>query len=193
MAGHQGNGSSFEGSDVLMPIASGDIDFRLSVSAAAGDTTAQPDPNASLGDQVATTEITAATIGNLFDDVSGAESSAGDIEYRCLFVLNNHATLTLQNATVTVQSQTSGGGTIDIATDNIGPVAKGSGSAQAATIANESTAPTNVSAFAAGPLSLGNIGPGQVRAVWLRRTVSAGAGAVDPDGVVLRVTGDTLP
>lgn len=175
-----------------MPIASSDIHYRLSVAAAAGDTTAGT-PATSLGDQVSTTQITTAQLNNIFDDVSGAESAAGDVEYRCIFVLNNHATLTLQNATVQVQSQTAGGGSIDIATDNIGPVAKGSASAQADAVANEQTAPTNVSAFGAGPLSLGNIGPGQVRGVWMRRTVTAGAGAVDPDGVVLRVTGDTLP
>lgn len=175
-----------------MAIASTDIVFRLSVAAAAGDTTAGT-PATSLGDQVSTTAITNATLNNLFDDVSGAEAAAGDVEYRCIFVLNNHATLTLQNATVEVLSQTAGGGAIDIATDNIAISAKAAAAAQAAAVANESTAPTGVSAFGAGPLSLGSLGPGQVKAVWLRRTVTAGAGAVDPDGVVLRVTGDTLP
>ena len=175
-----------------MAITSSDIVFRLSVAAAAGDTTAGTAAT-SLGDQVSTTAITTATLNNLFDDVSGAEAAAGDVEYRCIFVLNSHATLTLQNATVEVLSQTTGGGSIDIATDNTAVSAKGSASAQATTVANESTAPTGVSAFGAGPLSLGSLGPGQVKGVWLRRTVTAGAGAVDPDGVVLRVTGDTLP
>jgi hypothetical protein len=175
-----------------MAITATDIVFRLSVAAAAGDTTAGT-PAASLGDQVSTTAITTATLNNLFDDVTGAESAAGDVEYRGIFVLNNHATLTLANATVEVLSQTSGGGTIDIATDNIAISAKTSGSTQMATIANESTLPTGISAFGAGPLALGDIGPGQVKGVWLRRTVTAGAGAVDPDGVVLRVNGDTLP
>lgn len=176
-----------------MAIAAGDIVKRLSVSAAAGDTTAQPDPNASLGDQVATTVITDATLNNLFDDVSGAESAAGDTEYRCLFILNNHATLTLENATIEVQSETGAGTTVTIATDNIGNVAKGSGSAQATTIADESTAPSGVSAFGAGPLTIGNLAPGQVRGIWLKRVVTLGAGASNPDTVVLRVTGDTLP
>jgi len=175
-----------------MAIVASDIVFRLSVAAAAGDTTAGT-PATSLGDQVSTTAITTATLNNLFDDVSGAESAAGDVEYRGIFVLNNHGSLTLTNATVEVLSQTAGGGSIDIATDNIAISAKGSGSTQMATIANESTAPSGTSAFGAGPLALGDIGPGQVKGVWLRRTVSAGAGAVDPDGVVLRVNGDTLP
>lgn len=175
-----------------MPIASADIQYRLSVAAAAGDTTAGT-PATSLGDQVSTTQVTAATIGNLFDDVSGAEASAGDVEYRCIFVLNNHATLTLQNATVTVNSETAGGGSIDIALDNIAISAKGAASAQAATIADENTAPSGVGAFGKGPLSIGNLAPGQVKGVWVRRTVAASTGALDPDGAILRVTGDTLP
>lgn len=175
-----------------MAIVPGDIQYRYSVVAAAGDTTVGT-ATASLGDQVSTTQIPAATLNSIFDDVAGAESSAGDVEYRGVFVLNNHATLTYQNATVEVTGQTAGGGTVDVATDNIATSAKGSASAQMGTIANESTAPAAASAFAAGPIALGNIGPGQVKGIWLRRTVSAGAGAVDPDNLTIRCNGDTLP
>lgn len=174
-----------------MPIASGDILYRLSVAAAAGDTTAGT-PATSLGDQISTTTITTATLNNIFDDVSGAEAAAGDVEYRCIFVLNNHATLTLTGAQTSIQSQTAGGGTIDIGLDTTAISAKGSASAQALTVANESTAPAGVT-FAATPITLGDLAPGQVKAVWLRRTVTAGAGALNPDGVVLNTTGDTLP
>jgi hypothetical protein len=175
-----------------MAIVASDIVKRLSVAAAAGDTTGGTAAT-SLGDQVATTVITDATLNNLFDDVSGAESASGTTEYRCMFILNNHATLTLENATIAVQSETGAGTAITIATDNIGNVAKGSASAQAATIANETTAPSGVSAFGAGPLTIGNLAAGQVRGIWLKRIVSAGASASNPDSVVLRVTGDTLP
>lgn len=175
-----------------MPIVASDIVKRLSVVAAAGDTTAST-PAASLGDQVSTTVITDATLNNLFDDVSGAEAAAGVVDYRCIFILNNHATLTLSNVTVAVQSQTAGGGTIDIATDGTAVSAKGAATAQAVTIANETTAPTGTSAFGAGPLSIADLAPGQVKGVWLRRTVTAGASALNPDGVIIRVTGDTLP
>ena len=176
-----------------MAIAASDIVKRLSVvTASAGDTTAGT-PASSFGDQVATTVITDATLNNLFDDVSGAEAAAGTTEYRCIFVLNNHATLTYENATVAIQSETGTGTTITLATDNIGNVAKGSASAQAATIASETTAPTGVSAFSAGPLSIGNLAPGQVRGIWLKRVVSAGASASNPDSAVLRFSGDTLP
>ena len=94
-----------------MAIVAADIQYRFSVAAATGDSTAGTAPT-SLGDQVSTTQITDATLNNLWDDVSGAESAAGDTEYRGIFVLNNHATLTLQNATIALQSETAGGGAI---------------------------------------------------------------------------------
>lgn len=173
-----------------MAITSSDIVKRMSVVAAAGDTTASS-PAASLGDQVSTSVITTAILDNLFDDVSVAQSAAGDTDYRCLFLLNNHATLTLQAATVSVLSQTSGGASVSIALDNIGPVAKGSASPQAATIGAEGSAPAGVGAFGAGPLTIGDMAPGQVKAVWVRRITAPGAGPVTPDGTVLRVSGGT--
>lgn len=176
-----------------MPIVASDIVYRLSVvTASAGDTTAST-PAASLGDQVSTSVITTAQLNNIFDDVSGAEASAGDVEYRCIFVLNNHATLTLLGASVSVQSQTAGGGTIDIALDNIAVSAKGAAGAQAATVANEQTSPgASAGAFGAGPLTIGDMPPGQVKGIWLRRTVAAATAGLNNDGVILAVTGDTL-
>lgn len=175
-----------------MAIESTDIVYRYSVAAAAGDTTAGT-PATSLGDQVSTTAIVTATMNNIFDDVSGAEAAAGDVEYRCVFVLNNHASLTLTSAVVAMDSQTAGGGLLALATDNVAVSAKTSGSAQAAVVADENSAPAGVSAFGNGPLALGDIGPGQVKGIWLRRTVTAGAGALNPDGALFTVTGDTLP
>jgi hypothetical protein len=175
-----------------MAIIASDIVKRLSVAAAAGDTTAST-PAASLGDQVSTTAITDAQIGNIFDDVNGAEAAAGSVDYRCIFILNNHATLTYVGANVAVQSETAGGATIDIATDNIAVSAKGAASAQAAVIANEGVAPTGVSAFGDGPLTIGDMAPGQVKAIWIRRTTPPGATMMNPDNFVLVVSGDTLP
>lgn len=176
-----------------MAIVAADIVKRLSVvTGSAGDTTAGT-PAGSLGKYPATTAITDATLNNLFDDVTGAEAAAGSVEYRCLFILNNHATLTLQNATIAVQSETSGGGSIQIALDNIAVGAKGGAGALAATIANETTTPTGVGTFGAGPLTIGDMAPGTVKGVWVKRTVAASTAALNPDGVVLRVAGDTLP
>jgi len=173
-----------------MAISSSDIKFRFSVAAAAGDTTAGS-ASTSLGDQVATNGPTTAVANNLWDDVSGAEAAAGDVEYRCIFALNDHATLTLIGSVFSIQSQVSGGGLIECGLDPTAISAKGASGAQAVTVANESTAPAGVT-FSAGPLTIGDLAAGQVKGIWLRRTVTAGAGAVN-DGAVYAVTGDTLP
>ena len=173
-----------------MPIIASDIVKRLSVAAAAGDTTAGT-PATSLGDQVSTTAITDATLANLMPAVTAAEALAGNIDYGCFFVLNNHATLTLTAATIAVLSQTGGGSSVTIALDNIAVSAKGSASAQAAQIANKQTAPSGVGAFGAGPLSIGDLAPGQVKAVWVKRDTPAATAVLNPDGAILRISGGT--
>jgi hypothetical protein len=175
-----------------MPILTTDLLAKFSVAAAAGDTTVGTAAG-SLGDQVSTTQITSVTLNNLFRHITGAESAAGITLYRCIFVHNNHASLTWANAIVKEASETASGGTIAFATDNIGVTAKGSGSAQAATIASETTAPTGVSAFGTSELSLGSVGPGEVVPVWLRLTIPPGTSAINPDGVIMEFDGDTLP
>ena len=57
----------------------------------------------SLGGVKSSTAIRAG-LHNLFDVVSSAESSAGDTEYRCFYIHNAHATLTMQNSVIWIQS-----------------------------------------------------------------------------------------
>jgi hypothetical protein len=84
-----------------MPIVTGDILFKLSVTTgAAGNSTTQGNVNNSLGKYISTTQITDATLNNLFDDVSGDENTAGTVDYRAFFIHNNHASLTLQSPVV---------------------------------------------------------------------------------------------
>lgn len=164
-----------------MPIVSTDIKFRLSGGAS------NTDPAAALGGDKSSTDA-ASTI---FDDVSSAEATAGDIEYRCVYVHNNHGSLTLQGAKVWIQTQTPSADT-DVAI-GLGSSAV-NGTEQ--TVANEGTAPTSVTFSApssfAGGLTIGDIPAGQHKAVWVRRTVNAGAAAAS-DSFALRVQGDTNP
>ena len=180
-----------------MPIVTGDIKYRLSIkTGSAGDSAAQGNPNESLGKYVSQTALSGTTLNNLFDNVSGDENAASDVEYRCLFVLNDHATLTHYSAVVWISAEEAGGAAIAIAVDDIAPSAKGSSSAQADEIANESTAPgSGVGAFSSpttkgAGLALGDIGPGQVKAIWVRRT-AANTSALNNDGATIRVEGDT--
>jgi hypothetical protein len=177
-----------------MPIVAGDILIKLSVTAAAGNTTAQPDPNLSLGDQISTTQVTDNTLHNLFDVVSGDENAASEAEYRCIFVHNAHATLTLFGAVAWLSAETAGGANIAIAVDGTAASAVGSASAQADTVANENTAPsgevfTSPTTKGTG-ISIGDLAAGQCRAIWVRRT-AANSAALDNDSVTIRVEGDT--
>lgn len=131
------------------------------------------------------------TTHNLWDVVSSAESSAGDTEYRCIYVKNtNTNSLTLQNAKVWIQTQTPSADTsveIGLGTSAV------NGTEQ--TVTNESTAPSGVTfGTAAGEgnaLSIGNIPAGQHKAIWIKRIVGAAATAANDDSYVLSYAGDT--
>lgn len=178
----------------MAAITAGEILFKYSVSAAAGNTTAGTAAT-SLGDQISTTAWAGSVANDLFDDISGAENAASTVDYRCIFVHNSNASNALQNAVVYLSAEVALGANIAIATDNIAASALGSASAQAAVIASETTAPTGVSAFSSPTtigtgLSLGTIPAGSVKAFWIRRT-AANSAALSADGVTIAVTGDT--
>ena len=86
-----------------MAIVSTDLKKYLTVDTT-GDGGAAGTPAGSLGDYRSTTEIDQVTYdNNLFDDVSGAEASAGHTDYRCFVFKNTHGTLDLTDAKVFFQ------------------------------------------------------------------------------------------
>src|SRR5690348_2153924 len=120
----------------MSAIISSEIVFRLTTTAgAAGDSTAQANPNASLGKYASTTAWAGGSANDLFDDISGAENAASTVDYRGLAVLNNNTANALQNPVVYISAETAGGASIALATDNIAASAKGSASAQLAQVA----------------------------------------------------------
>jgi hypothetical protein len=162
-----------------MPIISTDLKYRLSGGAS------NTDPSASIGGAMSSTDVGS----NIFDNVGSAEAATGDIEYRCLYVLNSHGTLTAQAAKVWIQANTPSEDT----TIDIGLGAAGFNATETA-VANENTAPAGVTFAAAaneaGALSLGDMTAGGRFAIWIRRTVTAGAAAAN-DTFTLRVKCDT--
>lgn len=177
-----------------MAIVASDIVLRHSVTTgSAGDTTAGS-ATTDLGKYVSTTAVTTSK-NNLFDNISGVENAASTVDYRCIFILNNHATLTAQSISLYLSSEVSGGAAIAVAVDNIAASAKGGSSAQAAQIANEVTAPSGVGSFSSpttdgSGIAIGDLAPGQVRAIWVRRTAS-NSSAVTDDGVTFGIAFDT--
>ena len=176
-----------------MTILASNLQVRLSTAAgAAGDATAST-PAGSLGKYISTSLLADANLHNLFDAVTGAEAAAGMTDYRCLFVLNNHATETLLATSIWIESQTPEGADVFIGLDPAGITPKGQAGAQAATIASEGAAPAGVTF--SGPtsggtaLSVGDVPAGSCFAVWLRRRVAAGAKAMASDSLKLHVRG----
>jgi len=164
-----------------VPIIASDIQYRLSGGAS------NSDPLLSIGGIKSST----ASGAGIFDDVSSAEALAGDTEYRCIYIHNAHATLTYTAARIWVQTNTpSADTTVALALGNAAV------NATETAVANENTAPSGPTFSAptdyAGGIAIGDIPAGQHRAVWERRTVTAGA-AVYADSFTLRVQGDTLP
>lgn len=166
-----------------MAIVPADIKFFHSGGAA------NADPDLSLGGVESSVEVSAA-LHNLFDLVSGAESAAGLIEYRCFYVKNTHATLTLQNAKLYISGET---GSVD---SELSIALAGEGlNGTAEVIGDESTPPsgeafTRPLTLGAG-LVLGNMAPGDSFAIWVKRDITAGAAAVSNDTGTLSVGGDT--
>jgi hypothetical protein len=135
--------------------------------------------------------ITSAQLNNLFDDVTGDEGAAGDVEYRCIYIHNeNGNSLTLSNTMLWIQANSaSANSVVDIALGGEGT----GGTAEAP--GDEDTAPAGETFSHPGTkvagLALGSLDDGEFRPVWLRRTITPGASASNSDGPTIRVEGDT--
>ena len=169
-----------------MAVIASDMKFYL--SGGSGNT----NPNASLGAGRSTTEIVSNTLQNLFDNVSGPESVSGDTEYRCFYLRNTNGTDTLEDVGIWIDSNTPSASTV-IAI-GLDPNLFSPGGA--VTIATESDAPAGVS-FTNSPdptsegtaLAIGDMPAGSEIAVWVRRTVTAGAASAANDPATIRIVG----
>jgi len=168
-----------------MSILSSDIKFYLSGGAS------NADPNLSLGGVISATAIVDNSLQNLFDNVSGAEHTAGDTNYRCLYV-KNESLETAYNVKIYIDTNTPAvDDTINIGKDLAGV------NGTADTIPDEATAPSPAVTFTDAPdyanaISLGDIPAGQVYAIWVKRIVSPGSTAQANNSAILKVSVDTL-
>lgn len=165
-----------------MPLTAPDFVIRL--SGGAGNSSGA----ASLGG-AKSSNAAPTTLDQLFDQVSAAEAVAGDVEYRCVY-LHNAGSVDMIDPVVWISANTPlAGSTLDI---GVGTAAI-NGTEQ--TVANESTAPSAVSFSAPSSqgagLALGTpIPAGQHKAIWLRRTITAGAGNSANDTFTLGLAAD---
>jgi hypothetical protein len=167
-----------------LPIIASELELRL--SGGAGNT----DVNASLGGAKSSTAVTDNVLNNLWDNISGTESSAGDTEYRCVYIHNADGAITAENVRIYISTDTTS------ATEEV-DIGLGTAAINATeqTVANESTAPSGVT-FShptdyAGGLASANIPPGQHRSVWIRRVVDAATAAKNNNTYVMKCDVDT--
>lgn len=181
----------------MAQITPAEIVWRYSVKTGSAGNSVAGTAAGSLGTWISTTAWAGGVANDLFDDVTGAENAASTVDYRCVFVYNSNAANVLQNAVVYLSAEVGGGANIAIAVDSTAASALAAGTAQALTAATETAPGTPITSLAysspttiATGLALGNIGIGQVRAVWVRRTATNSA-AQSADGVTLACTGDS--
>jgi len=145
----------------------------------------------SLGGAITVDEVIDGDLHNLFDKVSADESLAGDTEYRCAYIKNIHASITLEEAISYIAANTASVTTemaIGVGTSSIGGIEQ--------TVADESTAPIGITFVEdiglANPIALGDIPAGSHMAIWFRRVVDAATVAAPLDGITLTTRGSTV-
>jgi len=171
-----------------MAIDSANLKYYL--SGGSGNT----NPNASLGGVRSTTAVSATSMNNLFDNVSSAESTAGDVEYRCVYFRNEDTNASGLISPVIWVAVDTPSPTTSIAF-GVDPAGK---NATATTIANESTPPVGVSFVAPTTKGTGISLPSapyvqnDYVAIWIRRTIDAATASSTSDEATLRIEGDTI-
>ena len=183
-----------------MPIVSSDIQFFLAAPGASSGSSATSTVYNSLGKYVSTTQISNTALNNLFPDLTGAQNAASQVDYQCVFILNNTAsgdTALNGIAWLPLSGFVAGAANIALAVDTTGATLRSTSSVQAGTIANALTSPGTVGSYvgpsstSAGGLSVANLAPNNVLAVWIRRTATNSA-PLNNDGFVLEYDFDTM-
>lgn len=185
-------------SDILLKLSSPGATTGNSVAGTAGN---------SWGNYIATTVLSNTPLDNLFNDITGAENAAGQVDYACVFIHNNTSSGNSMLNTVAWLPTTyyvTGGAGAQLAPDPTGTKLLASSVQQAVKItantnapagvsgwvSNTSTVPTSSNSYANG-VYLGTIQPGYVCAIWVKRTATNSA-PVNNDGAGIQINFDTM-
>jgi len=145
------------------------IEYRLTGGAA------NSDPDASLGGDASSNQLSGTALNNLFDNVDPTEAAAGDTEYRAIS-LHNSGDATARHVEFYFTDTVNAESIVSVWYDSTGTQ----------TIGNESTEPTGASGNWTTPLvgsklSLGDIAAGSAHRLWIRRVISVGAANLNDD------------
>jgi len=120
---------------------------------------------------------------NVMGSFTGAQTSAGETRYACVYLRNDSATNTALSMEVSLGAVTDFG-TVS-ASIGLGSALKNQ---DETTVADKNTAPAGVSFIATGALAVGDLTVSQYKAVWLRLIVPAGTSPKNEFTIPLTVT-----
>lgn len=157
----------------------------------------------SLGSTINANTIPDNTANNIFDDVTGDESTSGRVEYRCIACKDTHASADMLNAKVYISGYVRAAANYDVISFALQKPTGGTNPVQ--TIASETAAPTaslftvatgsTVSWTAEGApsstLTYGTVTAGQWMGIWIMRSVPASAVAYSNRAVTITVLCET--
>lgn len=150
------------------------------------------DPKESTGGEISATEYVSGSVNGLFDRVEMNEAIEGDDEYRCVYLKNTHVDRSLLGAKVWIESGTPADSTaIQIS------VGAGGTNGSELKIPDENIAPTTntFESILEEPTvaNIGDLGPGDYIAIWIRYFIGPGTASVGQEVSVLRVDGEREP
>jgi hypothetical protein len=189
----------------LTAIVAGDIAFLLAAPSASAGYATVGTPGSSWGKYMSSTQLSGTPLDNLFTDITGAQNAASQVDYACVFILNNTASGNSMLNTVLwlpTSANVAGGTTVTVGLDPAASTIKTSSTAQAATITAATNAPAGVSTWVSNTstdptspsytngLQIGTIAPGYVKAFWVKRTATNSA-PVNNDGFGWQIDFDT--
>ena len=180
-----------------MGITDGDLFFKYTDDADSGD------PSASLGGTLSPNTITSGVDNNLFDDVTGDESSLGAQHYRAIGIHNTLGTHIWMNVLLWSTGYQRSGSNYDVIYFGKEKPAGAGGDPDGTIqiIGSETVEPSAISWTAEGTPSnsiyldgkdyVGSIGPDDWAGIWVQRSIPAGAAAYSNRSCTLRVEGET--
>lgn len=166
-----------------MPILMSEVQWYLSNPSGNHGFTGTGIPGNSLGKFMSVTQVNnAVPLDDLFDDILPSENVALQVDYQCVFLMNNTLTGNLmKNITVWMPLQlwTLNGASFSIGSDPTGPVAYNSASQQATFVSSSTNAPAGVTNYVGQPqsqpqfgLTIPDLQPQFAIALWLQRTAT---------------------
>src|SRR5215203_135271 len=150
------------------------------------------DPTLSLGGDVSSFQLVSGTLHGLFDRVDTSEAELGDIEYRCVYLVNTSQTRKLLGTKIWIETGTA-------SADTAIAISLGSSGINGTEplVPDEGIAPPmnffEIPLVQPDEPNIGDLYPGDHIALWVRWYINTGTQSIGDDFAVLRIDGDREP